>query len=87
MGSELGKKSFSEVFESNPKIIEFVTSSWTDNCTGLFSEFRDYVNTRLKLPFEKDAHTSRCQKYVNETAHVPKYMLKYLSWPPQIPDN
>ena len=87
MGKELGGKSFSEVFQSKPKIIEFVSACWTDKCTGLFSEFQQYVNRRLKLPIEKDEHTSRCQKYVIENANVPKYMLKYMSWPPQIPDN
>ena len=87
MGDELGGKTFSKVFETNPKIIEFVSSSWTDNCTGLFSEFRDYVTTRLRIPFEKDAHVSRCQKYVNENANVPKYLLKYLNWPPEMPTN
>ena len=87
MGNELGGKSFCLVFETNPKIIEFVTSSWTDNCTGLFLEFQNYVNERLRVPCEKDLHVSRCQTYANENANLPKYMMKYLKWPPEMPHN
>ena len=42
---ELGGLTFEEAFRKCPKIIEFVHSLWTDSCTGLFKEFREYVNT------------------------------------------
>ena len=76
MGQELGGKSFDEVFTTNPKIIEFVTT-WTDNCTGLFSEFRKYVMARLDCPFEKEEHEARCEEFVRGRENLPRYLLKY----------
>ena len=76
MGKELGGKSFDEVFTTNPKIIEFVTT-WPDNCTGLFSEFRKYVMARLDCPFEKEEHEARCEEFVRGKENLPRYLIKY----------
>ena len=78
MGVELGGKSFEEVFETNPKIIEFVTI-WTDNCTGLFTDFRKYVIARLHNPLDKEAHEHRCREMVKTYAgtNIPRYLVKY----------
>ena len=77
MGKELGGKTFDDVFTTNPKIIEFVTT-WTDNCTGLFSEFRRYVMARLGSPFEKEEHEARCEKFVIGKKNLPRYLIKYV---------
>ena len=77
MGKELGGKTFDEVFTTNPKIIEFVTT-WTDNCTGLFSEFHRYVMARLGSPFEREEHEARCEEFVRGKQNVPKYLIKYV---------
>ena len=77
MGKDIGGKTFAEVFEENPKIIEFVSSCWTDDCTGLFKKFRKYVNTRLIDPAEKAAHTNRCKEFVKGDKVIPKYLIKY----------
>jgi len=77
MGNELGGKSFSDVFKQNPKIIEFVSSCWTDNCTGLFQKFRKYVNKRLENLDEKAAHTKRCKEFVKREKVLPRYLDKY----------
>ena len=78
MGDELGGKSFHLVFETNPKIIEFVTI-WTDKCTGLFTDFRNYVMARLANPLDREAHEDRCRKLVKgyEETNIPRYLLKY----------
>ena len=78
MGIELGGKTFNKVFETNPKIIEFVTI-WTDNCTGLFTDFRKYVMARLDNPLDKEAHEDRCRQLVKsyEGVNIPRYLIKY----------
>ena len=78
LGVELGGKSFNQVFETNPKIIEFVTI-WTDNCTGLFTDFRKYVLARLDNPLDKEAHEHRCRELVKtyEGTNIPRYLVKY----------
>ena len=78
MGKDLGGKSFDEVFTTNPKIIEFVTI-WTDNCTGLFTDFRKYVMARLDNPLDKEAHEDRCRQLVKsyEGTNIPRYLIKY----------
>ena len=77
MGKELGGFTFSEVFQQNPKIIEFVSSCWTDDCTGLFKKFRKYVNERLENPKEKAAHQNRCREFVKREKIIPRYLNKY----------
>ena len=77
MGKELGGKTFAQVFETNPKIIEFVSATWTDSCTGLFKRFRIYVTERLKHPDEKASHVKRCKEYVKGDAVIPRYLNKY----------
>ena len=78
MGVELGGKTFEQVFLENPKIIEFVTI-WTDNCTGLFTDFRRYVMARLANPFDREEHEARCKAYVKEhgKTNLPRYLAKY----------
>jgi hypothetical protein len=75
-GKELGGKTFEHVFVTNPKVIEFVTT-WTDNCTGLFTEFRQYVMERLQNPFQRDEHENRCAAYVKGKTNLPGYLTKY----------
>ena len=77
MGKELGGFTFSEVFQQNPKIIEFVSSCWTDDCTGLFKKIRKYVTTRLKNPEDKSAHENRCREFVKGVKVLPRYLIKY----------
>ena len=77
MGKELGGKTFAQVFETNPKIIEFVSATWTDSYTGLFKKFRIYVNARLEHTDEKEAHVKRCRDYVKGQTVIPRYLNKY----------
>ena len=77
MGDELGGKTFSEVFTENPKIIEFV-KTWTDNCSGLFEDFRQYVLARLDCPLDKEEHEARCEQFVKGKNNLPRYLLKYV---------
>ena len=79
LGSELGGRRFEEVFQTMPKIIEFVDSSWEDNCTGVFRLFYEFVKRRLKNPLVRAQHNNRCREYVKgkNTKKLPRYLLKY----------
>ena len=47
MGSEVGGKSFEEVFKTNPKIVEFCHQCWSKSeTTGLFLEFLNFVEKK-----------------------------------------
>jgi hypothetical protein len=85
MGVELGGKTFDQVFDTNPKIIEFVTI-WTDSCTGVFDDFRMYVKARLCNPLDKEEHENRCREIVKTLkGNVPRYLLKYVI--PVVPER
>jgi hypothetical protein len=77
---ELAGMTFEDVFEKCPKWVEFVDSSWTDNCTGLFAEFQTFVKLRLENPISKIKHEHRCEKYVKtqKGKKLPEYLVKYL---------
>ena len=47
-GNELAGMSFADLFETQPKWVEYVNDLWTDDCTGLFKKLRDYVLLRMK---------------------------------------
>ena len=78
---DLGGKTFQEVFDTHPKWIECVRATWTENCTGLFLEFYNYVHATLKIPHELENHEIRCMEYVkdNNPSDLPKYLLNYLN--------
>ena len=86
-GNELAGLSFEELFENNPKHIEYIADLWTDDCTGLFKELRDYVLLRLQDPASLAEHQHRCSEYVKtiKPDEVPVYLIKYVrSEPPRI---
>ena len=78
-GNELAGMDFEDVFEKKPKWIECVNSTWTENCTGLFLEFLQFVKLRLSDPVSKIEHEFRCREYVKTLApnKIPEYLVKY----------
>ena len=84
---DLGGLAFADVFENHPKWVEFADSAWTDNCTGLLSDFLDYVRVQLKDSDKKAAHEKRCIEYCTAATNIdtlPHYMLKYIITPPPL---
>ena len=79
MGGYIGNKTFLEVFEGCPKIIEFVDSLWqSDKTTGLFKLFFVYVKNQLAVPDLRAAHEKRCYAFVKTEKELPTYMKKYI---------
>ena len=78
-GNELAGMDFEDIFEKHPKWIECVASTWTENCTGIFLEFLDFVKMRLSDSISKLEHEFRCSEYVKTLApnKIPEYLLKY----------
>ena len=75
----IGGKKFKDIFETLPKIIEFVNSLWQeDKTTGLFHEFYVYVKNQLEIPDLKSAHEKRCCDFVKTQKKIPSYMFKYI---------
>ena len=78
MGGFIGDKTFLEVFEGSPKIIEFVDSLWqSDKTTGLFKLFFVYVKNQLAVPDLRAEHEKRCYAFVKTQKELPSYMKKY----------
>ena len=76
----IGGKSFLEIFETQPKIIEFVDSLWTaDKTTGVFKEFFVYVKNRLEVIDLRAAHEQRCCEFVKGEKKIPSYLQKYVA--------
>ena len=76
----IGGKSFLEIFETQPKIIEFVNTLWTaDKTTGVFKEFFVYVKNRLEVPDLLAAHKKRCCQFVKGEEKIPSYLQKYVA--------
>ena len=77
---ELACKTFEEVFESNPKWIEYVLECWTDNCTGLFLEFQQFIKKKIEDKTKLQEHRNRCKAYVKKQKKedLPDYLWKYL---------
>jgi hypothetical protein len=80
-GNELAAKSFEDIFEYFPKWVACVEHTWTENCTGLFKEFREYIALRLKDSESRKAHDKRCYDYVKPLKHIPGYLLGYVNRP------
>ena len=82
-GIELAGLSFDEIFEQFPKWVECVSEHWTDNCTGLFLKFRNYILLRLKDDISRIKHTQRCYEYVKtlKDSNLPEYLIKYACRP------
>ena len=78
-GIELAGLTFEQIFENHPKWIACVADNWTDNCTGLFKKFRNYVLLRLKDDLSRIEHEQRCYKYVRtlDQSNLPPYLIKY----------
>ena len=78
-GNELAGKSFEDIFQYFPKWVACVELTWTDNCTGLFEEFRSYILLRLQDPVSRIEHEQRCQEYVKTLTlkQLPSYLIKY----------
>ena len=80
-GTELAGLEFEQVFLKHPKWVECVDTCWTENCTGLFLEFYQFIKLRLDDPLSRFAHENRCEKYVKKLKKdkIPEYLLKYAS--------
>ena len=78
-GKNLGDKTFIEVFQTQPKTVEFVNRTWlADKTTGLFGDFLTYVKTRLQIPDVRAEHEKRCDDYVkSHDGDLPDYMTRY----------
>jgi hypothetical protein len=78
-GTDLAGLSFNEIFDQQPKWVEYVSELWTDNCTGLFLDFRNYIILRLKDPISRSEHEQRCHEYVKtmKIRQLPEYLVKY----------
>ena len=72
-------KTFDEVFNEDPKNTEFVYQCWDRRgCTGIFLELYDYIQKRMSVPAEFEAHAQRCRAYCrNATGEIPNYLIKY----------
>jgi len=76
----IGGKTFREIFETLPKIIEFVASLWEeDKTTGVFKLFFVYVKNQLEVPDLKAAHEKRCCEFVKNKKQMASYMRKYVA--------
>jgi hypothetical protein len=80
-GMDLAGKTFEDIFEHFPKWVACVELTWTDNCTGLFKRFREFILLRLQDPISRIEHDNRCQEFVKTLKRdtVPQYLLKYLA--------
>ena len=75
---DIGGKTFDQVFDTQPKIIEQIRSRWIESgCTGLFLDFFKYVTMRLQNPLDLEAHEDRCVAYVKTLEKTPSYLIKY----------
>ena len=76
MGNELSGMTFLEIFETKPKIVEYVSSCWT-SATGVFEEFRSFIIDKLSSSSARAEHEARCREFVKTHEELPQYMLKY----------
>ena len=82
IGGFLAGKTFLDIFETMPDIIEFVFEMWIEeNCTGVFLEFCRYVKNILNTEDNLEKHEQRCIEYVRarKDKKLPAYLLKYVS--------
>ena len=74
-GPKLGDKTFRELFDTNPKMVEFVRRAWLpEKTTGIYSEFLTYVLNELQIPDICAAHEERAAAYRSENTDIPSYM-------------
>ena len=82
MSGDFRGKSFLEIFETDPKNVEFARDLWVeDKCTGIFLDFYRYVQLNLSVPDFVQQHEERCRSFVinlNDVEKTPPYMKKYL---------
>ena len=81
LSRELSGRSFKELLETNPKLVEFVDSSWNKkNTTGLFLKFYKYIKAMLNDPLTKSEHHVRCfelVKNIDSEELLPSYLNKF----------
>jgi len=74
MGGELGGKTFQEVFNSLPKIVEF-SQIWEEKrTTGIFRRFAQFVKKKLSVPTLKIEHEIRLTDYLRGKTNLPDYL-------------
>ena len=81
MGDELGGKTFEMVFKENPKIVEFAYTLWEiKECSGIFKQFLDYINSELKDAVKLKQHIARATELVRSlhVEKIPSYLRKYI---------
>ena len=76
---DLGDLSFEEVFVRFPKWVACVDRCWTENNTGLFKQFYEFVKRRLSEKIFREEHDARCRQLVAsmESAEIPQYLVNY----------
>ena len=80
LGGDIGGKSFLELLENSPKIIEFVDQLWfEEKTTGLYKKFLLYIQKKLRDPKIRSAHQNRAREFVKtvDKDEVPSYMQKF----------
>ena len=76
----IGGKSFKEIFDTLPNIIEFVDSLWqADKTTGVFKLFYVFVKNQLEIVDKRAEHEKRCCDFVKDKKKCAPYMQKYVS--------
>mgnify|MGYP000474637229 CR=1 FL=1 len=80
IGGDIGGKTFIELLNSAPKIVQFVDSLWVaEKTTGVYKDFFEYIKMMLRNPLVKSEHVARAREYV-KTIHddeVPSYLKKF----------
>ena len=82
MGGDLAGKTFAELLNNDPKTVEFVDALWTPvGTTGIFSDFYEYIKTKLKNPIVKQKHCERARQFVLTIPdkEIPSYLTKYMA--------
>jgi len=80
LGGELGGRTFAEILNESPKIVEFVDSLWQEEqTTGIFKDFLVFVKTMLQNPLVKSEHVARAREFVKNKTNdeIPSYLKKY----------
>ena len=80
LGGDLGGRTFIEILNESPKIVEFVDSLWQEeNTTGIFKDFFVFVKTMLQNPLVKSEHSARAREFVKTIPddEIPSYLKKY----------
>ena len=80
LGGDLGGRTFLDILNNSPKIVEFVDSLWVEEKTsGIFHEFYEYLKMMLRNPLVKSEHRTRAREFVKTLTEneIPSYMRKY----------